>query len=231
MAAILQAACLILFPILFIVLAGTNIHPNAGFGAQGIRMVAQAAGRWQFVHTGLILASLLALGTVLILRTLIVRTRGGGPIRWTAEGFAAVGVAGAAMLSGVVLIEVGLVAPLSEACAAAPSCLEDPSFTARFAEVGWANIIPLGVAGGLLLIGLMGLAIVGWISGGLRWWEGLAIVVGGGGIAFTNPGFHGPAAYGLLFILFGTASIARRLLWPSRAPAEAHPAPATTSGP
>jgi hypothetical protein len=224
----LSAACIVLFPLTFIVLAGTGVHPNAGLGAEGIQMVAKAADRWRIVHAGLAVAALLGVGTVLVLRALAVEARPNGPARWLTEGFTVIGVSGAAMLSGVLLMEVGLVAALAEACSTSPSCLSDAPLSSRIADLGWAAIPPLGWAGILFAVGLLGLSLVGWVTGGLRWWEGLILAVATVGIGFTNPGLHGDAMYPLLFVLLALAGVAGRLLWPgpeeAALPAAAMPA-------
>jgi hypothetical protein len=226
----LAAACVVLFPLTFIVLAGTGVHPNAGLGAGGIQQVAEAADRWRYVHAGLAVGALFGLGTVLVLRALAVDARPSGLARWLTEGFTVIAASGAAMLSGVLLMEVGLVAPLAEACAGSSSCLSDAPFAARVAELGWAAIPPLGWAGILLTVGLLGLAVTGWVAGGLRWWEGLTLTLAAVGIGFTNPGYHGDAMYPLLFALIALAGVAGRLLWPAVDEA-AHPAATTFASP
>jgi hypothetical protein len=226
----LSAACIVLFPLTFIVLAGTGAHPSAGLGAEGIRLVAEAADRWRIVHAGLAVGALLGLGTVLVLRALAVEARPSGPARWLTEGFTVIGVSGAAMLSGVLLMEVGLVAPLAEACAASPSCPSDAPFAARVADLGWAAIPPLGWAGILFAVGLLGLALTGWVTGGLRWWEGLVLALAALGIGFTNPGLHGDAMYPLLFVLLVLSGVAGRLLWPGTEET-IRPAAATSASP
>lgn len=226
----LAAACIVLFPLTFIVLAGTGVHPSAGLGAEGIRLVAEAADRWRIVHAGLAVGALLGLGTVLVLRALAVEARPSGPSRWLTEGFTVIGMSGAAMLSGVLLMEVGLVAPLAEACAASPSCLSDAVFASRVADLGWAAIPPLGWAGILFAVGLLGLALIGWVTGGLRWWEGLILALAALGVGFTNPGLHGDAMYPLLFVLLALSGVAGRLLWPTGDEA-ARPAAATSASP
>lgn len=55
------------------------------------------------------------------------------------------GVAGAALLSGVVLMEAGLVAPLAVACAGSAACLapEGAGVAEAIASLGWSNVDPL----------------------------------------------------------------------------------------
>jgi hypothetical protein len=74
----LGAACLVLFPLLFIVFAGTGIHPGpSGTTQDQIRLVAAAEGRWRLVHLVLAAASLLGIGAVVTLWWTIVRGRSG----------------------------------------------------------------------------------------------------------------------------------------------------------
>ena len=74
----LAAACLVLFPLLFIVFAGTGIHPGpSGTTQDQIRLVAAAEGRWRLVHVVLAAASLLGIGAVITLWMMTVRERSG----------------------------------------------------------------------------------------------------------------------------------------------------------
>lgn len=70
----LGAACLVLFPLLFIVFAGTGIHPGpSGTVQEQIRLVAAAEGRWRLVHLVLAAASLLGIGAVVTLWAMVAR--------------------------------------------------------------------------------------------------------------------------------------------------------------
>lgn len=211
----LFAACLVLFPLLFIFFAGTRIHPGlSGTAADQIRQLGvQAAGRWQLVHSVLALASLLGLATVLILWTLVARGRS-GPVAILAHAATAIGAAGAALLSGVVLMEAGLVAPLAKACASAPPCLStaDAPFAQEFARLGWGDVPPLGWSGVALAFGVLILAAAGWILGPLRIWEAPVLAVSQIGILFTNPGLHGNARFPLIVMLVATAGLALRVI-------------------
>jgi hypothetical protein len=74
----LGAACLVLFPLLFIVFGGTDIHPGpSGTTEEQIRLVASAEARWRLVHLVLAAASLLGIGAVVTLWMLAVRGRRG----------------------------------------------------------------------------------------------------------------------------------------------------------
>ena len=76
----LGAACLVLFPLLFIVFGGTDIHPGpSGTTEEQIRLVAAAEARWRLVHLVLAAASLLGIGAVVTLWMMTVRGRSNDP--------------------------------------------------------------------------------------------------------------------------------------------------------
>jgi hypothetical protein len=210
----LAASCLILFPLLFIIVAGTRIHPRlSGLAPQQIAQLAAESGRWQTVHAVLAVASLLGLAAVLVIWTLVARGRS-GPIALTAHVGAIVAAAGAAMLSGVVLMETGLVAPLAEACTNGGVCQAPANlaFADEFARLGWLDVPPLGWAGIPLLFGIILLAGAGWFLGPLRIWEAPILILSAIGVLFTNPGFHGRARWPLMFLLIAMASLATRVI-------------------
>jgi hypothetical protein len=222
----LGAACLVLFPLLFIVLAGTDIHPGpSGTTEEQIRLVAAAEARWQLVHLVLAGASLLGIGAVVTVWMMVVRGRS-GVLAWVGDLGLVFGVAGAALLSGVVLMEAGLVAPLAVACAQSPACLgpEGASVAEAIAGLGWNNVDPLTWAGGPLATGLLLLGLAGGLLRSLRVWEAGLLVLAAIGLVFTNPGLHAPAHYPLLFVLVVFGSLAVRWLTggaadPGRSPA------------
>jgi hypothetical protein len=222
----LAAACLVLFPLLFIVFAGTGIHPGpSGTTQDQIRLVAAAEGRWRLVHLVLAAASLLGIGAVITLWMMTVRGRSGLLAVVGALGLV-LGVAGAALLSGVVLMEAGLVAPLAVACAGSAACLapEGAGVADAIASLGWSNVDPLIWAGGPLATGLLLLGLVGGLLRSLRVWEAALLVLAAIGVLFTNPGLHAPAQYPLVFMLVVFGSLAVRRLTgevadPGRSPA------------
>ena len=222
----LGAACLVGFPLLFIVFAGTGIHPGpSGTTQDQIRLVAAAEGRWRLVHLVLAAASLLGIGAVVTVWMLAVRGRS-GILVWVGDLGLVVGVAGAALLSGVVLMEAGLVAPLAVACAGSGACLapEGAGVAGAIARLGWNNVDPLTWAGGPLATGLLLLGLVGGLLGSLRVWEAALLVLAAVGLLFTNPGLHAPAQYPLVFVLVVFGSVAVRWLTggvadPGRSPA------------
>jgi hypothetical protein len=186
----LGAACLVLFPLLFIVFGGTGIHPGpSGTTQDQIRLVAAAEARWRLVHLVLAAASLLGIGAVVTVWMLAVRGRSGILARVGDLGLI-LGVAGAALLSGVVLMEAGLVAPLATACAQSPACLspEGAGVAEAIASLGWRNVDPLTWAGGLLATGLLLLGLVGGLLRSLRVWEAALLVLAAIGCCSPIPG-------------------------------------------
>jgi hypothetical protein len=230
----LGAACLVGFPLLFIVVAGTDIHPGpSGTVQDQIRLVAAAEARWRLVHLVLAAASLLGIGAVVTVWMLAVRGRS-GVLAWVGDLGLVVGVAGAALLSGVVLMEAGLVAPLAVACAQSPACLapEGAGVAEAIAGLGWNNVDPLTWAGGPLATGLLLLGLVGGLLRTLRVWEAALLALAAIGVLVTNPGLHAPAHYPLVFVLVVFGSLALRWVTggvadPGRPPA----GPATRGAP
>jgi hypothetical protein len=205
------AACLVLFPLLFIVFAGTDIHPGPSGSTQDqIRLVASAEARWRLVHLVLAAASLLGIGAVVTFWMMAVRGRS-GILAWVGDLGLVFGVAGAALLSGVTLMEAGLVAPLATACAQSPACLspEGAGVAEAIAALGWRNVDPLTWAGGPLATGLLLLALAGGLLRTLRVWEAALLVLAAIGLVFTNPGLHAPAHYplGFMLVVFGSLAI------------------------
>jgi hypothetical protein len=228
----LGAACLVLFPLLFIVFGGTGIHPGpSGTVQDQIRGVAAAEARWRLVHLVLAAASLLGIGAVVTVWMLAVRGRS-GILAWVGDLGLVFGVAGAALLSGVVLMEVGLVAPLAVACAQSPACLSPASTSVAeaIASLGWNNVDPLTWAGGPLATGLLLLGLVGGLLRSLRVWEAALLVLAAIGLLFTNPGLHAPAHYPLLFVLVVFCSLAFRWLTGRVPAADRSPAGPTAHG-
>jgi hypothetical protein len=210
----LGAACLVGFPLLFIVFAGTGIHPGpSGTTQEQIRLVAAAGGRWRLVHLVLAAASLLGIGAVVTLWMTVVRGRS-GILAWVGDLGLVLGVAGAALLSGVILMEAGLVAPLAVACAGSAACLgpEGAGVAEAIAGLGWSDVDPLTWAGGPLATGLLLLGVAGGLLRSLRVWEAALLVLAEVGVLVTNPGLHAPAHYPLVFVLVVFCSLAVRWL-------------------
>ena len=212
-----DAACLVLFPLLFLIFAGTDIHPDPSgeTAAEQVRAAAESAGAWQVIHLVLAGASLLGIGAVLALRSLVPNS---SRLSVAAAITAAVGVAAAGLVAGIVLMEAALVAPVAEACAASSSCLspDNEPFLSEFANASWNDIAHLSYAAGTLIFSLATLAVLGWVAKTVRPWEALMVVVGIIGIYATNTVLHGDAKYGLTFVLVAGASIALRMERSSR---------------
>jgi hypothetical protein len=208
----LEAACLVLFPLLFLIFAGTDLHPSPSgeTTAEQVRTVATSAGAWQVVHLVLAAASLLGMGAVLGLRRLIPSS---GRRSVTASIAAALGVAAAGLVAGIALMEAALVAPTAKACAASSACLspDNQPFQSEFTNASWNNVAHLSYAAGTLIFTLATLAVLGWIAKTVRPWEALVMVIGVVGIYATNTALHGDAKYGLAFLLVASASIALRI--------------------
>jgi hypothetical protein len=213
----LEAACLVLFPLLFLIVAGTDLHPDPSgeTTADQLRAVAASAGAWQLVHLLLAAASLLGMGAVLGLRRLIPTA---GRLSVAASIAAALGVAAAGLVAGIALMEAALVAPAAKACTASSACLSpgNEAFLSRFAEVSWNNVAHLSYAAGTLIFSLATLTVLGWMAKSVRPWEALVMVTGVVGIYATNTALHGDAKYGLAFVLVASASIALRMERSSR---------------
>jgi hypothetical protein len=204
-----EAVCLVLFPLLFLVFAGTDLHPSPSgdTAADQVRAVAASAGAWQVVHLVLAAASLLGMGAVLGLRSLAPRN---GRRSVAASIAAALGVAAADLVAGIVLMEAALVAPVAKACAASSSCLspDNQPFLSEFTNASWNDVAHLSYAAGTLGFSLATLATLGWAAKSVRPWEALVMVVGIVGIYATNTALHGDAKYGLTFLLVASTSIA-----------------------
>jgi hypothetical protein len=213
-----DAACLVLFPLLFLVFAGTDIHPDPSgeTAADQLRAVAASAGAWQLVHLVLAGASLLGMGAVLALRSLVPNER--SRLSVAASVAAALGVAAAGLVAGIVLMEAALVAPVAKACAGSSSCLSpgNERFLSEFANVSWNDLAHLSYAAGTLIFSLGTLAVLGWMARSVRPWEVLLMVIGIVGIYATNTALHGDAKYGLTFVLVASTSIAFRMERSSR---------------
>jgi hypothetical protein len=208
----LEAACLVLFPLLFLIFAGTDLHPSPSgdSAADQLRTVAASAGAWQIVHLVLAGASLLGIGAVLGLRNLIPSS---GRRSVAASITAALGIAAAGVVAGIALMEAALVAPAAKACAASSACLSPANqpFLNQFANASWNDVAHLSYAAGTLIFALATLAVLGWMAKTVRPWEALVMVVGVIGIYATNTALHGDAKYGLTFVLVASASIALKM--------------------
>jgi hypothetical protein len=210
---LVYAAALVGFPLLWVILAGTDIHPDPSgeTASEQVRAVAASADRWRWVHLLLAGASLLGMGAVLALRSL---AQVQGQLSVIASISAALGVAAAGLVAGMLVMEATLVAPVARACAASRACLSaaNEAFLRQFADSGWNDLTALSVAAGTLIFCLGTLAWLGWAAKNVRTWEAVLMAVGIVGIYATNTVLHGDAKYGLALVLVAGASIAYRMV-------------------
>ena len=212
-AAIARAACLTLFPLTFILLSNTGIHPGfAGTAAEQVAALAADAVRWRWVHAGLAGGSLLGMGVLFILKSLLPRPH---PVVHAAM---ALGVAGSAVLTGVFALEATLVVELAQACvSAAESCLSAANgpFLDRFSDLALDRVPLLFPGGGALLAAIMALAVMGRAMRALAFRESLPLTIGALVLFLYGPSLHGPPlglpTLGLLFVLAGSGALAVRL--------------------
>ena len=209
---VILSACLILFPLLWMIFGGTSFHPSpeGKTAADQVASVGASSDDWRAAHWVLTAASLFGVGAVLALQTFVRTTR----FRGIGFGFAVLGVAAAGMLAGVVLMEVELVAPVAGACARTPECISGANapYLKELADAGWNYVPPLGWAGGAVIGSIMVLAILGGIARVFRAWEAGFLVAACIGVYATDPGLHGAAIYPLTFMLVVFTTIAYRLV-------------------
>jgi hypothetical protein len=207
------ALSLVLFPLLFLVFAGTDLHPDPDgeTAADQVRAVAQSEAQWRLVHLVLSAASLLGIAAVLTLWALIP---GAGARHVVATVIAAMGVAGAGLLAGVVLMEASAVAPVAASCARTPFCVspQNEAFLTELANASWNKVTPLGRTAATLILALVLLALIGAFARSVRPWEAAVMAVGMVGIYATNTGLHSGAQFGLALLLVAGASIAFRIV-------------------
>jgi len=180
------AACLVLFPLVWAIFAGTGLHPDpeGATAAEQVRAVAASAEAWRWVHIVLAGGGLLGMGTVFGLRMLLPRA---GALAAVGSVAAAVGAAAAGVVAGIVFTEASLVAPVAEACARSSACLssENDAFLQTFANASWNDLPALSIAAGTLLFAVGTLGVLGWRNRSVRAWE--AILISSGSSASTRP--------------------------------------------
>ena len=217
-AAVARAACLVFFPLTFLLLGNTPVHPGFdGTAAEQVAALAADAPRWRWVHLGLAGGSLLGLRVLFTLRSLLPRSH---PVVLAAL---ALGVAGAAVLTGVFALEATLVVALAQACvSAADPCLTaaNQPFLNRFSELALNRVPLLFQSGGALLAALIALAVMGRAMRALAFRESLPLTIGAVVAFLYGPSLHGPPlglpTVGLLLMLAGSGALAVRLVRGSR---------------
>ena len=209
-----QALCLALFPLSFLLLSNTGLHPGfAGTPAEQIRGLAADAARWQLVHAGLAGGSLLGLAVILILRSLLPQPR------IAANVIAAIGVIATSLLTGVFTHEALVVPELAMACVeSGAACLSpaNQAFVDRFTNLA-LNRVPLLFQGGaLLMVTIFALGLLGQRARALVLRESLPLMLGATLVFLYGPGLHGVPLglpfIGFLIMLGGFGMLAVRLL-------------------
>ena len=217
-----QALCLTLFPLSFLLLSNTGLHPGyAGTAAEQIQGLAAEATRWRWVHLGMAGGSLLGLGGLITLRSLLPRPH------LAAQGAAALGVVGAALLTGIFTLEATLIPELAQACVESGAACISPAnqdYLERFADLALNRVPLLFQSGGAVLASYFALAAMGWRIRALAGREALPLLVGTALVFLYGPGLHGPPLglpfFGFLAMLGGSTALAFRLL---RSPAASVP--------
>lgn len=223
--ALAKAVCLIGFPLIPMLVYLSGKHPSLGRGdsfSQIGNLAAQSL-MWTRVHFAFAVGGFFGLAAVLIVRG-EVATR--APQLWT-NAVAAVGVVGAVIFTGTVLMEVNVIPALARACTSSPGCRvpDNQIFADALANQGWRILPGLTLGGRMLMVGLAMLAVLGFSFGSLRNWESLALFSGSVLEIGTNTGLHqwgnfSPAAglpgLAAVAILIGGCGISWRLTRPPR---------------
>lgn len=236
-----QALCLIGFPALPMLVYLSARHPAlpGPTAADQIAQLAAAAGRWAEVHLALSAGGFFGLGAVLVYRS---RLAGRAPALW-ANAAAAIGVVGAVIFTGTVLMEVTVIPELATSCARTPACLaaENAPFTQALADQGWRVLPGLSLGGRTMMSGLALLAVLAVVYGGLRAWEALAVFFGSVLEIVADTGLHawgnfqparGMPGLAAVALLAAGAGVSHRLFTEPAprggvpSPAEAGPEPA-----
>jgi hypothetical protein len=225
------------FPLIPMAVYLSGRHPGlAGVSsAEQIERLAAQATAWAQVHFAFSVGGFLALAAILVLRTEVAKK---APVLWT-NAAAAVGVIGAVIFTGTVLMEVKVIPALSRACVASAGCrtAENAVFTDAFADEGWRVLPGLTAGGRTMMVGVALLAMIGFAYGSLRTWEAAAIFGGAVLEIGTNTGLHqwgnfspaqGMPALAAVAILVGSLGVAQRLIWPVK-PDIVDPAPMETA--
>lgn len=188
--ALAKAVCLIGFPLVPMLVYLSGRHPSLGRGDSfsQIGNLAVQSVMWARVHFALSVGGFFGLAVVLIIRGEVV-TR--APQLWT-NAAAAVGVIGAVIFTGTVLMEVNVIPALARACTSSPGCrVPDNQILAdALADQGWRILPGLTLGGRMLMVGLAMLAVLGLTFGSLRNWEASALFSGSVLEIGTNTGLH-----------------------------------------
>jgi hypothetical protein len=209
-----QALCLVLFPLSFLVLSNSGLHPGfGGSAAEQIQALAEDAPRWRWVHLGMAGGSMLSIVVLLTLRSLMPRPH------IVAQAAVVLGIGGAAVLTGIFALEATLIIRLAEACVASRApCLAPANqpFLDQFADLALNRVPLLLQSGSALLAAFFALAVMGQTMKSLVLRESLAIMVGSVVVFLYGPSLHGAPLgvpfFGFLILLFGFGALAYRLV-------------------
>jgi hypothetical protein len=216
-----KVVCLVGFPLIPMAVYLSGRHPGLGgvSSAEQISRLAAQATAWAQVHFAFSVGGFLALAAILVLRSEVAAK---APVLWT-NAAAAVGVVGAVIFTGTVLMEVKVIPALSRACTASAGCRtpENAIFTDALANEGWRVLPGLTAGGRTMMVGVALLAMLGFTYGSLRTWEA-ATIFGGAVLEIgTNTGLHqwgnfsparGMPGLAAVAILVGCLGVARRLI-------------------
>ena len=212
--AVPQALCLVFFPLSFLLLSNTGLHPGfGGTAAEQVQALAADAARWRWVHLGLAGGSLLSIAVILTLRSLMPRPH------LAVHAATVLGVAGAALLTGIFTLEATLIVELAQACVGSgASCLSPANqvFLDRFADLALNRVPLLFQSGGALLAAFFALAVMGQTLKVLALRESLPLLIGSVVVFLYGPALHGAPLgltfFGFLIMLAGTGTLAIRLM-------------------
>lgn len=233
-----KVVSLVGFPLIPMAVYLSGRHPGlAGVsGADQIGRLAAQATAWSQVHFAFSVGGFLALAAIMVLGMEVAKK---APVLWTTAA-AAVGVIGAVIFTGTVLMEVKVIPALSRACVASPGCRTPANsiFTDALANEGWRVLPGLSAGGRTMMVGVALLAMLGFAYGSLRTWEAAAIFGGAVLEIGTNTGLHqwgnfspaqGMPGLAAVAILIGSLGVAQRMVGarksdPAPKPEEAAPA-------
>lgn len=220
-----KVVSLIGFPLVPMAVYLSGRHPGLGgaTAAEQIGRLAAQASAWAQVHFAFSVGGFLALAAILVMRSEVAAR---APVLWT-NAAAAVGVVGAVIFTGTVLMEVKVIPALSRACVASAGCRtpENATFTDALANEGWRVLPGLTAGGRTMMVGVALLAMLGFTYGAMRAWEAAAIFGGAVLEIGTNTGLHqwgnfsparGMPGLAAVAILAGSLGIARRLIKPAK---------------
>ena len=203
-----------LFPLSFLLLSNTGLHPGfAGTPEEMIQGLAAEADRWRLVHAGLAGGSLLGLAVILMLRSLLPQPRIAGNV------IAAIGVVATSLLMGVFAQEAMVVPELAKACVeSGQACLSPANqpFVDRFTDLALSRVPLLFQGGATLMVTIFLFGLLGLRSQVMVLREALPVMVGSTLVFLYGPGLHGVPLglpfIGFLMMLAGFGMLAIRLL-------------------